>query len=84
MQCIDYMQLIQSTIQDGHGVVKYNKGDLVGTFPKTNTNGQASLEHLYLGKYIIREYTAPDGYLIDTRDYSVTLSYAGQDVAVYD
>lgn len=67
---------------DGHGVVKYNKGDLVGTFPKTNTNGQASLEHLYLGKYIIREYTAPDGYLIDTRDYSVTLSYAGQDVAV--
>lgn len=67
---------------DGHGVVKYNKGDLVGTFPATATNGQSYLDKLYLGKYYIIEKTAPDGYFLSDQRYDVELTYAGQEVAV--
>lgn len=67
---------------DGHRVVKYNRGDLVGTFPATATNGQSYLDKLYLGKYYIIEKTAPDGYFLSDQRYDVELTYAGQNVAV--
>ena len=67
---------------DQSNKVMYKANDLVATFPKTNENGQSSLEHLYLGDYYIVEKTAPDGYVISTEKYDVTLSYHGQNVSV--
>ena len=56
----------------------YSKGDLVAT---RNTNEQGVCEDvtgLPLGKYIVKEETAPIGYLIDKTTYSVNLEYKDQ------
>ena len=56
----------------------YSKGDLVAT---RNTNEQGICEdvtELPLGKYIVKEETAPIGYLIDKTTYSVDLKYKDQ------
>ena len=39
---------------------------------------------LYLGTYTVYEAKAKDGYALDVVEKTVTLEYAGQDVAVYD
>lgn len=69
---------------DGHKGILYHAGDEVATFAATNSNGQASLSGLYLGNYYVKEYQAPNGYLLNTATYDVTLSYAGQTVAITD
>ena len=67
---------------DQSGKVMYKKDAEVGTFPATATSGQAYLEHLYLGKYYIKETKAPDGYLLSDTRYDIELEYEGQNVAV--
>lgn len=37
---------------------------------------------MYLGKYIVIEKTSPNGYVLDKKEYDVTLTYAGQDIAI--
>lgn len=69
---------------DGKTGIVYHAGDLVTTFSATNTDGEAFVEHLYLGQYTIQEYTAPDGYVLSKTKYNVTLSYAGQTVKVVE
>lgn len=69
---------------DGHTGVLFNAGDLVATFPATDTNGNSQLTNQYLGSYYIEEITAPYGYLKSKEKYYITLSYAGQNVQVVD
>ncbi len=69
---------------DGHTGTLYAKDELVATFPATATNGKATLNNLYLGDYYVKEITAPDGYVLNTKKYDVTLSYAGQEVSITD
>lgn len=69
---------------DGHKGILYHAGDEVATFAATNSNGEASLSGLYLGNYYVKEYQAPNGYLLNTATYDVTLSYAGQNVSITD
>ena len=69
---------------DGATGVVYAKDSLVGTFPATGTNGKAALHNLYLGKYYVKEITAPTGYVLSTETYNVELTYAGQNVSVTD
>ncbi len=69
---------------DGHTGTLYAKDQLVATFPATATNGKATLNNLYLGDYYVKEITAPDGYVLNTKKYDVTLSYAGQEVSITD
>ena len=61
--------------------VRYPKDTKVDTIT-TNDDGFAKSKELYLGKYTVVEKTAPNGYVLDKKKYDVTLTYAGQDVAV--
>lgn len=50
----------------------------------TDGNGSAASKQLELGKYIVKEKTAPDGYVLDTTEHAVTLddSHTSVNVAV--
>lgn len=69
---------------DGKTGVLYQKDQLVATFGKTGTNGQATLNNLYLGDYYVQEISAPAGYVKSDEVYNVSLTYAGQNVQVTD
>lgn len=64
---------------DGTTGVIYKKDELV-TSLKTDENGSASVNNLYLGKYYVKEITPPVGYLIDTEEHDIDCSYEGQSV----
>ena len=63
------------------GVVHLKAGELAATLT-TGSDGTATSEPLYLGRYQILERTAPDGMVIDPEPKEVTLSYAGQEVEI--
>ena len=63
------------------GTIQYTTGQLVETVT-TDKNGQFASWQLYLGTYVIKEKTAPDGYVQDTTEYEVTLSYGGQNESI--
>jgi uncharacterized surface anchored protein len=63
------------------GTVRAQKGEIVDTLT-TDASGTATSKDLYLGKYEIREITAPDGMVLSTEPVPIELSYAGQEVAV--
>lgn len=65
------------------GTIRANAGDVVAEL-KTDENGYAETDLLYLGKYEIREITAPYGYVLNCESQFVELVYAGQEVAVLD
>lgn len=69
---------------DGATGVVHKKDALAATFPATGTNGKAELNNLYLGKYYVKEITAPNGYVLSAETYDVELIYAGQNVSVTD
>ena len=50
----------------------------------TDGNGSAASKQLELGQYIVKEKTAPDGYVLDTTEHAVTLddSHTSVNVAV--
>lgn len=63
------------------GTVRNQKGEVVDTVT-TDENGVAKSRELYLGKYEVREITAPHGMVLNSEPHSVELVYAGQNVAV--
>lgn len=63
------------------GTVRNQKGEVVDTVT-TDENGTAVSRELYLGKYEVREITAPHGMVLNPEPHSVELVYAGQSVAV--
>ncbi|RGU03068.1 hypothetical protein DWW99_08460 [[Clostridium] leptum] len=63
------------------GTVHLKAGELVTTLT-TGSDGIATSEPLYLGRYQILERTAPDGMVVDPEPKEVTLSYAGQEVEI--
>lgn len=63
------------------GTVHLKAGELATTLT-TGSDGTATSESLYLGRYQILERTAPDGMVIDPEPKEVTLSYAGQEVEI--
>lgn len=48
----------------------------------TDQNGVATTDKLYLGKYVIKEKKTLSGFVLDTTEYEVILSYADQNTAV--
>lgn len=50
----------------------------------TDGNGSAASKQLELGQYIVKEKTAPDGYVLDTTEHAVTLddSHTSVNVAI--
>lgn len=76
------------------GTVRYKKGDAVCTLT-TGATGIADSKlsttqwfgkwhKLYLGKYEIKEITAPNGFALNTDSKKIELAYQGQNVKVYD
>lgn len=63
------------------GTVRYEQGSLVDTIT-TDDDGVAKSKELYLGKYIVIEKTAPNGYVHNAAKYDAELIYAGQNVSV--
>ena len=65
------------------GTTRAYAGDVVSEIT-TDENGYAETEPLYLGKYEIKEVSAPFGYVQNTESQFVELTYAGQEIAVLD
>ena len=65
------------------GTIRANEGNVVAELV-TDENGYAETDLLYLGKYEVREITAPDGYALNAESQFVELTYAGQEIAVRD
>ena len=65
------------------GTIRASAGDVVAEIT-TDENGYAETDLLYLGKYEVREITAPDGYALNAESQFVELTYAGQEIAVRD
>ena len=63
------------------GTLRYSAGEVVDTIT-TDENGLAESKPLYLGKYEIRETTAPFGMVLNTEACAVELVYAGQEIEV--
>ena len=63
------------------GTVRNQKGEVVDTVT-TDATGAAVSRELYLGKYEVREITAPHGMALNPEPHCVELVYAGQNVAV--
>ncbi|MDR2753518.1 MAG: Cys-Gln thioester bond-forming surface protein [Oscillospiraceae bacterium] len=63
------------------GALIHAKGQLVDTVI-TDTNGNGESKDLPLGKYTVKESTAPWGYTVNTNTYPAVLSYGGQTVLI--
>lgn len=63
------------------GTLRYAAGEVVDTVT-TDETGLAESKPLYLGKYEVREVTAPTGYVRNTEVHTAGLVYAGQEVEI--
>lgn len=63
------------------GTLRASKGDVVDTVT-TGIDGAAKSKELYLGKYEVKEITAPSGMVLNEEIHTAELVYAGQNVAV--
>ena len=63
------------------GTLRASKGEVVDTVT-TGADGTAKSRELYLGKYEVKEITAPFGMVLNSEVHSVELVYAGQEIAV--
>lgn len=63
------------------GTVRYTQGELVDTIT-TGADGIAKSKELYLGKYEVKEITAPYGYVLSDKIHVAELIYAGQEISV--
>ena len=63
------------------GTLRASKGEVVDTVT-TGADGTAVSKELYLGKYGVKEITAPFGMVLNEETHAVELVYAGQNVAV--
>ena len=70
-------------IYTADGTLRASSGEVVADLI-TDENGYAETDKLYLGKYEIKEVSAPYGCVLNDEVKIVELSYAGQEVVVCD
>ena len=63
------------------GTLRASKGEVVDTVT-TGADGTAKSKELYLGRYEVKEITAPFGFVLNEEVHGVELVYAGQNIAV--
>ena len=63
------------------GTLRYSKGEVVDTIT-TSSDGFVKSKELYLGKYEVKEITAPYGMVVSGETHTVELTYAGQNISV--
>ena len=63
------------------GTLRYSAGEAVATVT-TDETGSAQTEPLYLGKFAVKEITAPYGMTLNEEIRTVELTYAGQEIEI--
>lgn len=63
------------------GTLRYAKGTVVDTIT-TDKTGNAQSKPLYLGKFEVKEITAPHGCVLNEEIRTVELTYAGQEIEI--
>ena len=63
------------------GTLRYTAGEVIDTVTTDNT-GLSESKPLYLGKYEIREITAPNGMVLNGEVHIAELTYAGQEIEI--
>lgn len=63
------------------GTLRYAAGEVVATIT-TDETGSAQTAPLYLGRYEVKEITAPYGCVLNPNPVSVELIYAGQEIEI--
>ena len=56
----------------------FSNGDLVATRTMNEKGATEDITNLPLGKYVVKEEVAPLGYMLDTKEYEVNLTYNNQ------
>lgn len=68
---------------DGHTGIIYQKDEQAAVL-ETNEQGEAQTDLLYPGKYYLKELKAPEGYVLDEKEYEVQLSCEDDQSAVVE
>lgn len=76
-----YALYTDEDIKTPDGTLRYPVGTLIEQV-ETDENGSASFPAVYLGKYTVKEVTAPHGYVLDPTLYHVEFTYAGQEISL--
>ena len=64
------------------GTLRYSKGEVVDTIT-TSSDGFVKSKELYLGKYEVKEITAPYGMVVSGETHTVELTYARSEYLCY-
>jgi 5-hydroxyisourate hydrolase-like protein (transthyretin family) len=64
---------------DGRSGVLYRAGEQIAALT-IDENQSAEIRSLYLGKYYVKEISAPAGYLLDSQEYDVYCDYEGDQI----
>lgn len=83
LSCAVFSVIAAEDIYTPDGSLRVKKGAEVDRIT-TNADGKAVTKPLYLGKYEIKEISAPYGYVAESEPVAVELSYAGENVSVTD
>ena len=81
LECAVYEITAAEDIITPDGTLRYAAGAVVDTVT-TDETGLAESKPLYLGKYDVKEITAPTGYVLNTEIHTAELVYAGQEVEI--
>jgi len=76
-----YAMYADEDIKTPDGTLRYSYGELIERV-ETGEDGTAKFPAVYLGKYRVKEETAPFGFVIDPTVYHMEFIYAGQEVSV--
>ena len=65
------------------GTIRLQKGEVAETLT-TGKDGSAISKELFLGTYLVKETKQPDGYLLNKKEYEITLKYQDQETPVVE
>ena len=74
---VSFKLIAAEDIVTTEGTVRYTKGQVVSNI-KTDKEGKAQTEKVYLGKYILEEVETPNGYISTTEPKEITIEYTNQ------